>query len=244
MKKGIILSLLTIVIWSCETNDNPFSNLTTEDREIVDKAYSKTYMYPTGFNFQQNLDGSLYYENTVSIRTSQTSWIELSTNDKQQAKDWSETSSSTSAYYRDLVAERETEKYFEFKRVYSLNTKDVILSRVHKSTYFIPSFDKRNPSSTIGTLKENPINEETTKDFIEYMWTSYMIGYTEKVLEYTITDYPDKVKYNLKSVNVTYGDFGLCDVIEVKNFDFFVDKQSGAVTFESNKIKEIKGTCR
>lgn len=244
MKKGLFLTLITIVTWSCENNDNPFLNLTTEEREIVEKAYSKTYMYPTGFNFQQNLDGSLYYENTVSIRTSQTSWIELNTIDKQQAKDWSETSSSTSAYYRDLVAERETEKYFEFKRVYSLNTRDVILSRVHKSSYFIPFFDKFHPTSIIGTLKVNPINEEATKDFIEYMWTSYMIGYTDKVLEYSITDYSDKVRYNLKSVNVTYGDFGLCDLIEVKNFDFFVDKQSGTVTFESEKIKEIKGTCR
>jgi len=244
MKKGLFLTLLAVITWSCENNDNPFLNLTTEEREIVEKAYSKTYMYPTGFNFQQNLDGSLYYENTISIRTSQISCIELNTNDKQQAKEWSEISSSTSAYYRDLVAERETDKYFEFKRVYSVNTKDVILSRVHKSSYFIPTFDKFNPNEMIGTLKINPINEETTKDFIEYMWTSYMIGYTEKILEYNITDYFDKVRYNLKSVNVTYGDFGLCDIIEVKDFDFFVDKQSGTVTFTSSKIKEIKGTCR
>lgn len=244
MKKGIFISLITIVIWGCENKDNSFSNLTTEDREIVEKAYSKTYMYPAGFKSQQNLDGSLYYENTISIRSSQNSRIDLSTNDKQQAKDWSETSSLTSAYYRDLVEERETEKYFEFKRVYSVNTKDVILSRVHKDSYFIPSFDKFNPTQTIGTLKVNPINEETTKEFIEYMWTSHMIGLTEKVLEYDINEYTDKVKYNLKSVNLIYGDFGICDVIEVKNFDFFVDKQTGTVTFESNKIKEIKGTCR
>jgi Mg2+ and Co2+ transporter CorA len=244
MKKQLYLILLTLVTWSCENKDNPFPNLTMGEREIVEKAYSENYTYPEGFNFQQDHDGAIYYENTVSIRTSETSWIELNSNDKQQAKEWSEISSSTSAYYRDLVEERVTEKYFEFKRAYSVNPNDVILSRVHKSAYFIPSYDKFRPTQVIGTLKVDPIDKQKTKDFIEYMWTSQMIGHTGKVLEYSVTDYSDKVQYNLISVHVTYGDFGLCDIIEVKNFDFFIDKQSGTVSFESNKIKEIKGACR
>ncbi len=243
-KTGIFITSFIVLTWSCDTHDNPFAILTTDDEEIVEKAYSKTYMYPPGFKFQQNLDGSVYYENTVSIRASQTAWIELSTHNRQQAKSWSEISSSTSAYYRNLTEERETEKYFEFKRVYSGNTKDVILSRVHKDSYFVPDFDKLNPTNVIGTLKVNPINKETFKDFVEYIWTSYTIGYTGKVLEYTVTDYPDKVRCNLKSIHVSNGDFGLCDIIEVKNFDFFADKQSGIVTFQSNTIKEIRGVCR
>ena len=245
MKSGLFLILLTSLTLSCQNEDYfPKINLTTEEREIIEKAYSKTYMFPDNFNYEKNLNGSLYYENTVSIRTSENTWIELDTNDKQQAKDWSEISSTTSAYYRDLVAERETEKYFEFKRVYSVNQRDIILSRVHKSSYFVPSFDKFRPTNKIGTLKVNPIDKETTKDFIEYMWTSYLIGYTDKVLEYSVIENSDNVRYNLKSVNIIYGDWGMCDVIEVKDFDFFIDKQSGEVTFESNKIKELKGTCR
>ena len=97
MKKQLYLILFITIAWSCEDNVNPAINLKMGDKEIVEKAYSTTYIYPEGFNFQQNLDGSLYYENTVSIRTSQTSWIELNTNDGEQAKNWSETSSSTSA---------------------------------------------------------------------------------------------------------------------------------------------------
>lgn len=244
MRKIFVLISITLAATGCEDNDHLFSNLTKTDREIIEMAYSTTYRYPPGFNYEQDLDGSLYYENTVSIGTSQTSWIELSTNNKAKAKDWSETSSSRSSYYRNLVAERETEKYFEFKRVFSADTEDVILSRVHKSTYFIPAFDKFHPGNTIGTLKVSPINKETTKDFIEYMWTSYLIGYDDKVMEYTITESFDKVQYNLKSISVTYGDFGLCDAIQVRNFDFFVEKISGTVTFESKTIKEIKGTCR
>jgi hypothetical protein len=245
MKIRVFLIFLTFSTLGCH-NEDYFTkiNLTTQEREIFEKAYSKTYMFPYNFNYEENLDGSLYYENTVSIRTSQNTWIELYTNDKQQAKEWSEISSTTSAYYRDLVSERETEKYFEFKRVYSVNQSDIILSRVHKSSYFVPSFDKFKPTKTIGTLKVNPINKETTKDFIEYMWTSYLIGYTDKVLEYSLIEYSDNVRYNLKSVNIIYGDWGMCDVIEVKDFDFFIDKQSGEVTFDSNKIKEIKGVCR
>src|SRR5690606_36636108 len=196
------------------------------------------------FYYETDLQGSPYYENTVSIRASQDLWIELHTNDKEQALNWSEISSTTSAYYRDLVAERETDKYFEFKRVYSIYPNDIILSRIHKSSYFIPSYDKFNRSSHIGTLKVFPINEEVAKTFIEYMWTNNLIGYNDKVLENKITETTNHFLYNLKSVSVTYGDFGICDVIEVNNFDFLIDKQSGEVTYESIKIKEIRGICR
>lgn len=245
MKTGISIILLTILTLSCQNEDDiPKISLTTDEREIMEKAYSKTYMFPDNFDYEKTLDGSLYYENTVSIRTSDNTWIELDTNDKLQAKEWSEISSTTSAYYRDLVAERETEKYFEFKRVYSVNPKDIILSRVHKSSYFKPSFDKFKPSNKIGTLKINSINKETAKVFIEYMWTSYLVSYPDKVLETNIVEYSDKIRYNLKAVNVIYGDWGMCDVIEVKSFDFFIDKLSGDVTFNSSQIKELKGTCR
>lgn len=239
------LMLLTSSTSSCHNGDEiPKINLTTKDREIIGKAYSKTYMFPDNFNYEKNLDGSLYYENTISIRTSKNTWVELDTNEKRQAKEWSEISSLAGAYYRELVAERETEKYFEFKRVYSVNQSDIILSRVHKSSYFVPSLDKLNPSNNIGTLKVTPIDKESTKLFIEYLWTSYLVCHPDKVLEYRVIEYPDNVRYNLKSVNVIYGDWGVCDVIEVKEFDFYIDKQSGKVTFESSKIKELKGTCR
>src|SRR5690606_12057386 len=167
---------------ACDTDD-PFSNIPVEDREIIEKAYSTIYQFPEDFYYETDLQGSPYYENTVSIRASQDSWIELHTNDKEQALNWSEISSTTSAYYRDLVAERGTDKYFEFKRVYSIYPNDIILSRIHKSSYFIPSYDKFNRSSHIGTLKVFPINEEVAKTFIEYMWTNNLIGYNDKVLE-------------------------------------------------------------
>jgi hypothetical protein len=76
------------------------------------------------------------------------------------------------------------------------------------------------------------------------MWTSYLVSYPDKVLETNIVEYSDKIRYNLKAVNVIYGDWGMCDVIEVKSFDFFIDKLSGDVTFNSSQIKELKGTCR
>jgi len=243
MKKGLFTLHIICFFVACDTDD-PFSNILVEDREIIEKAYSTTYQFPEDFYYETDLQGSPYYENTVSIRASQDLWIELHTNDKEQALNWSEISSTTSAYYRDLVAERETDKYFEFKRVYSIYPNDIILSRIHKSSYFIPSYDKFNRSSHIGTLKVFPINEEVAKTFIEYMWTNNLIGYNDKVLENKITETTNHFLYNLKPVSVTYGDFGICDVIEVNNFDFLIDKQSGEVTYESIKIKEIRGICR
>lgn len=243
MRKLLLLIFTSFIFAGCDREDDLFY-LSTEDQLVIEKAYSKSYSYPDGFNYDANSDGTPYYENTVSIRASENSWVELHTNEKQQAKSWSEISSLTSAYYRDLVEERETDKFFEFKRVFSANPNDIILSRIHKSSYFIPAYDKFKSSESIGTLKVSPINKDIAKIFIEYMWTNYLIGHRDKVLENTVIEHPDKVQYNLKSVNVIVGDFGLCDKIEVKNFDFYIDKSTGAVTYTSNKIKELKGTCR
>lgn len=243
MTRGLFLILATLLIIGCDSEEDLIINLSTEDKLIIEKAYSATYMYPDGFNYDTNIAGSPYYENTVSIRASQDSWIELSTNDKQQAKDWSEISSSTSDYYRDVVAERETDKYFEFKRVRSSNPGDIILSRVHKSSYFIPTYDRFNQTNKIGVLMVTLINKEAATHFIEYMWANYLIGSGGKILENTIVEYHNRIRYNLKSVYVTYGDFGICDVIAVNNFDFYIDKESGVVTFETSKVKELQGTC-
>ena len=92
MRTQIFSIVIILSLVGCEDEDD--YGLSMEDRDIMEKAYSETYTYPDGFYFEENLDGSVYYENTVSIRTSESSWIELHTNDKQQAKEWSETASN------------------------------------------------------------------------------------------------------------------------------------------------------
>lgn len=240
---GFQLMLLSCLTIGCQDDDVRKIGLSTEENEIIEKAYSESYLFPDDFGYREDAESTPYYENTVSIRTSEENWIELHTDDKQEARDWSETSAATSSSYRALVEENDTEKYFEFQRAPVSNPEGIFLSRVHKSSYFVPSFDRFNRGQRIGALKIRPINSTTTKDFIEYMWANYLIGYRDKVLESTVMEYPGQVRYNLKSISIVYGDFGLCDEIYVFDFDFFIDKRSGEVSFKSNMIKELTGTC-
>jgi len=215
-----------------------------DDEEIKEKAYSKTYFYPEGFEYQTNPDGSIYYENSVSIGTSQTEWIELHTNFKDVAKSWSEISAKNSSYYRELTEERETEKYFEFKRVYIERPTDVLLSRVHKSSYYIPKFDKFRQSGILGTFTQRPVTAESVKTLIEHIWSSGVITMPEKVLQTNVIKVGNQFQYNMKSAQVSYGDWDICDRIYVNNVDFFVDEKSGEVTYQTKKIKEIEIQCK
>ena len=217
------------------------------DKELLDAAYSG-YKYPEGF-YQEDLHGgSLYYENTVSIKPvgeREHIWIELCTNNKSQALEWSESSSKNSAYYRDLVDEKETEKYFEFRRVYSKNPSDVILSRVHKCDYLNRSkYDKSKRPSILGTFNQRPVTIEKVKELIEYLWfiENYNWG-GQKVLRSFTENQGNSVKHTLYKICIVYGDWGVCDVISLFKSEYIVDKNSGEITVSHEIIKTVTGKC-
>ena len=94
--------------------DNDEINRTDEDERILKLAYSKDYFYPTGFYHEIIDSGSIYYENTVSIKSITERdhiWIELHTNNKNEARVWSDKSNEYSSVNREIVSERETDKY-------------------------------------------------------------------------------------------------------------------------------------
>jgi hypothetical protein len=239
VKSAFLLAVFCLVI-ACKSGDDEL----TPDQEIVQKAYSMDYYYPEDFEYEVAGD-YIYYENTVSIHESDDSWIELHTDDIEQARAWCEESlHGQDNYVLDTEYGRETEKFFEFKKHNSGNANVILLSRIHKSSYFIPTYDKFTRPSTIGTLMVRPIDTHSVKEFIEYGWTNYLFGHEGKVLEYTVEDHSANVTYKLTKVQVVYGDFGICDEIQVTDYHFAIDKASGEITFEFERVKNIQGTCR
>src|SRR6266446_7909691 len=125
--------LVVALICSCQRSDKieiitppafQDSTITTPDSlslttsQIFQAVYS-SYKFPKGFYEEDLQGGAIYYENSVSIKPlsqRQPHWFELSTNDRDQAFAWSESSAVNSAYYRQLQSETQTEKYFEFRR--------------------------------------------------------------------------------------------------------------------------------
>jgi len=256
MKKHQILFLI-IFLWSCKkdgenikeivTYDEPIKvELFASDKEILNNAYDSTYSFPKGYYRENNLEGFIYYENTISTRTNEKVTIQLHTNDKNQAKAWSELSNKLSSQYRELLQERETEKYFEFKRVELNNPRGILLSRVHKSSYFVPTIDANTINYLsdeqtkvgIGILNQRPISIETSKHFIEYYLSNW-----SKVLETKMLELPNWYQYNIKVTELVKADLRGCDKVKVWEYNYFVHKRTGDVYYDRTFIKELEGKC-
>ena len=242
MKKLFFIGLLIIFTASCE-KDKVIK--TPEEDHILKLAYSKDYSFPIGFYHEINYTGSPYYENTVSIKPvneRQDIWIELNTNDKNEAKLWSDKSNEYSSVNREIIAENETDKFFEFKRKNTQYSNDIILSRVHKSSYFQPEINKFSVSDpSIGTYN-GELNLTDVKELVEYLWScGTMDARYSKVLVSEIKEFDEYFEYYIQSILIIYGDFGIRDEIIVSDNFATLNKSNRELTIKTNKIKTIQG---
>jgi len=213
------------------------------DNKLRSFAYSGSRGHPE-FYREDASRGHPYYENTISVRTETDKWIELSTGTRDSALAWSEASATSSAYYRDLVSESETEKYYEFRRVYSAHPRDVILSRVHKSSYLDRSmFDRFHPSPVLGVFRPRPIDEANARELIEYMWANSRLVEFGRPLSRGLveseTGFAEEITYSY----TVGGDWGVCDSIVLGRAIVTVDKSTGMITREVEVLREVKGVC-
>lgn len=215
------------------------------DENVLSAVYS-AYRYPPGFYQEDFLGASPYYENTISIHALKdrpSYCYELSTNDRNQAYAWSESSSVYSSYYRKLESERQTDKYFEFRRVWQDYPSDVVLSRVHKDTYLDRSMHNYfHPKDTIAVFRKSPVDTVKVKELIEYLWfaANFNTGGAKVLCTYAI-ERGTAIEYLLFHTAVSYGDWGVSDEISVIRSTFLVSKQTGTVTYRKQVLRSITG---
>jgi hypothetical protein len=243
----IILSAILIVIVTTSCNKDKISRPADEER-ILELAYSKDYTYPSGFYHEVIDTGSIYYENTVSIKPineRQNIWIELNTNNKNEARTWSDESNEYSSVNRAIISESETEKFFEFKRKNVEYAKDILLSRVHKTSYFQPALNKFSVSDTIIGKYNGDLNLTSIKELVEYLWSGGTIdvGYS-KVIESEIKENNEYFEYYIQAILIVYGDFGLHDEITVYDNFIKLNKADRELIIKTNKVKTIQGAQR
>lgn len=235
----LVLSMCLLLIGCHKRVDNYDSS-----NPILVKAYSSDYFYPADFYSESIDSGSIYYENTISVKPlnqRENSWIELCSNDIDQARTWSELSNSYSSENRILVSERQTEKYFEFKRASPISKRDMVLSRVHKKSYFIPLMDRFKAIDTIGQVPNISSQNPDIKQLIEYLWSSGAIGAPTKVIEANLQDTTVGHMYTIKSITIVGGDWGIDDVIHLYKNTFLIDTSDGIITLERKLIEDIEG---
>ncbi len=236
-----LFSVFIFIILGCS---DKIANV-NEDEKILELVYSD-YKYPQNF-FIENLNGAnIYYVNSLSItplgeRTS--SSTELSTNNRDTAYYWSELTYLNSSYYRTFVDERETERYFEFKRVSEQNPHDVVLFRVHKSDYLDRSmYDSFNQGKIIGKYNGKSFEVDDIKELIEYLIfvKTYNDG-SYKVLNSVCNEKDDKFVHTITEILIAYGDWGIRDEIKLYDTRYVVDKASRRISLEKKLIKTISG---
>ena len=243
-----LVSLLCIlaIFNSCENyiNKQRECNLKTT---FVDKANIIPYSdesiinfslygqkYPNDFYNEETKNiASIYYVNTVSTKLDNTKWIQLCTDDRNEATNWIKISSK-----REKIELTETEKYFQFISIDTTSSYK-ILFRVHKCSYLDRTiYDALNSSDSLGILNKRPINEQSTKEVIEYLWFNeyYAIG-NPKVFYTNYSEDSENCLYQIYVVNYTDGDFGMCPSITVEKQNYIVNKTTGLIT---KKIKIIR----
>lgn len=241
---GILLPMF--ILLSCKSNitDPDFIN----NDHLFDLAYSDMKL-PDGFYKEDSLANSVYYENTISIKPlseRENKWVQLSTDNKDTARNWSELSSKNSAYFRTLISERETDKYFEFTRVYSANPKDIVLSRVHKYSYLDRSmYDLMNKSEVIGRFTKQNFTQDDVKEMIEYLWfvddQNQIHG---RVHRSDIERKEDKFIHTIYTVEVSFGDLGSPDIIRYIKNTFEIKTSDGEIKYNQEILKQIPGKRR
>ncbi len=218
------------------------------DQQLIALAYSD-YKFPDDFYQEELRGGAIYYVNTVSVlplHERKNIWIEFCAEDRDQAFAWSESSSANSAYYRELVSENETEKYYEFRRVYTERPNDVILSRAHKCSYIDRSaVDNFLHSDTLGVFAQRPITSVAVKELAEYIYfvNTYNIG-NYKALKSVSEEDESSFSQVIYQVNVQYGDFGLCDNIALGKVTYTVDRITGVIVILREGLRGVRGECR
>ena len=227
------------------------------DEELRCAVYTE-YKFPADF-YQEDLSlpdregaASIYYENTVSIDASN-QWTEFCTNDLSRARALSEKSAESSSYYRKLVDTTVTEKFFQFRRVYEQNPRDVLLSRVHKCSYFAPadSFHYAGPlgpldegTVMIGTFSQGPVTKEKIRELAEYLFflSHYNIG-GGVALSSVSRPEEDAVEHVIYGTSTTYGDFGICDHITLTSFSYRVNRETGHIRYSRKPIRTVEARC-
>ncbi len=208
-------------------------------------AYS-SYQAPEGFYHEDQPGGiAPYYVNTVSVKPlccRPADWRELSTEDAFQAWSWAE---STVAYSNGVApldpgAPIVTQRYFEFRPLAGASGTRVPM-RAHRLSYIDRSMvDFFHRDSVLGVFGVRPVDTTSVRGLAEYLWFKER-GF--KALSSFGRDLGGIVVHTIYEVGITYGDWGMCDEIELYRLEYRVSKASGLIILRRVVVRQTTGRC-
>lgn len=224
------------------------ANALPGDTEIISKAYDSFYKVPTDFHTDDRENTprsySLYHVKDVSVS------YELCSDDFDEALGWEAAdneSRSVGGYY---VGSREDERYFEFIRELAYpdgvgNIDDLTspgFARVFKCSYVNRDGADRNlRDGYAGTFNSRPLSIDSMKTYAEYMWQFTFFWPARKtVLETFSSEQPNAYQHTLVLAFVSNQGADKCDLVELVNWVFTVDKSDGTITKKFELVRRME----
>ncbi len=249
-----VFSLLALA--ACKSPNSGDESSTSElqqrilpsDSELLSAMYDINYQAPDNFYVDERASTSrsytLYHVKDPSIS------YELCTDDYQQALAWETAdneSRSVNGYYVDSY---ENDRYFEFIRELSFsdgigNIVDLTspgFARVFKCSYVNrDGVDRNLRDGYAGTLNFRPLTRESLQIYSEYMWQfTFFWPAQKKVLQSFSSEKSNGFDHTLVLAFRTNRGTEQCDLIEVVDWVFSVDKESGNLTKEFNLLFDLE----
>jgi len=207
------------------------------DAQILAMVYNNAYSVPADFFVDERANTARSYtvHHVMDISVS----YELCTDDFATAQSWEDADNSSRSVSGQYVNSYENERYFEFIRELSYegigNVNDLTspgFARVFKcSNTNRNGVDRSLLNGYAGTLRSYPLTDETVRVFTEYLWQFTFFPHARKVvLDSYSAHSDDTLEHTLLLAFAINQGADRCDRIEIAEWDFSADRNSGEIT--------------
>ena len=221
------------------------------DADIAALIYDTTYSVPDGCYEDERADTGRGYALHHVLDASGS--YELCTDDYAVASAWEESDNATRSVQGYLVESYDNVRYFEFARELAYDNDvgnvDELASpgfaRIFKcSNTNRDGVDRSLLSGYAGRLNERPLTSESIRIFTEYLWQfAFFPASYRKVLDSRGATTDGEFAHTLVLALATRQGNEQCDLIEVANWRFAVDRDSGLVEKRYAVVHRFEATA-
>jgi hypothetical protein len=218
------------------------------ETDIAALVYDPDYSVPAGFFEDERAGTGRSY--TLHHVLDASGSYELCTDDYAVASSWEEADNAERSVQGYLVEAYDNDRYFEFARELAYDsdvgnvdgTTSPGFARVFKcSSTNRDGVDRSLLSGYAGTLNSRPLSADSIRVFTEYLWqfAFFPVSYSKVVDSYGGTT-GSAHTHTLQLALATRQGAGRCDLIEVANWVFSVDRDSGIVEMQFTTVHRFE----
>jgi hypothetical protein len=230
------------------SSEAAISPVAMSDASIANLVYDNTYSVPAGFYVDDRAGTDRSY--TMHHVLDDSGSYELCTDDFAVAMAWEEADNADRSVQGYFVEAFEGQRYFEFARELSYqddvgNVDDITspgFARVFKCRYASrDGVDRFLRDGFTGQINTGPIDAEAIRIFSEYLWQfSFFPNSRKKVIATYGTASNTALTHTLQLALSTNQGTGQCDLIEIAEWRFTVNRISGEVTRQFDIVRSFE----